>query len=91
METKKRNLVMALVVVGVAAAAFVFLNQQGDTGPQDIQGAIYYRGPMKAKGGDSWGTLDGRKVERPTETVGKPAGVASAPGKPDKDKTQQPQ
>lgn len=91
METQKRNLVVALVVIGVAAAAFVFLNQQGDSGPQDIQGAIYYRGPMKSKGGDTWGTLDGKQVERPAETVGNPAGGAPTTEKPAKDEAQQPQ
>lgn len=88
MDPRKRNLVVAAVALGAAACAFVFLNRQGDEAPTEVKGAIYYTGPIKSKGGDVWGTPDGKVAERPTNSPGTQAGASDT--KPADEGTKEP-
>lgn len=48
----------------VAAVAYVFMKMREQTDPAPSETG-YYTGPMRAKGGNTWGTEDGKEVPPP--------------------------
>jgi hypothetical protein len=70
-EEKKRWLILGGAGFAlIAAAAVLFLSSREDDAiPQPTSG-IYYTGPMKAKQGSGYGTIDGRPMSEAEAKAG---------------------
>jgi hypothetical protein len=77
MYTPKERRRMLFGVAALIAAAGVMRAFLGSPAKPEPSASGYYAGPMKAKGGTTYGTEDGRQVAAPTEMPGE--AIASAP------------
>ena len=59
MKLKPRSILIALAAIAVAGAIWIRLHQPEEAKFSDIPGAIYYHGPMRAKGSKAYGNEDG--------------------------------
>jgi len=61
---------VAILAVTIAVAAFVFFRLGRPEEDYRVEGAIYYRGPMKAKGSNVYGNEDGSLAQPPKKSSG---------------------